>query len=1091
MRTKYFIVRSTSYYVIKVLLISLLLNGFTVYSQCPTPPGDQTSFGQGEWIGYVYTGYTPGSPPAAAFGGTYNGYITETETFNHAFGAGAVSGANLCGTYTDFFAIRYKMEKVFSPGYYRLIFGGDDGYRLSVDGGATYPDSLNPAWNSHGYYTSAPILYLDGTSQLVLDYYEDGGGAQVSFSYELMDCTSTAPTSISGDTELEGCAPSNILTAQGGMLGVGSNYQWGTGTTVGENIIFGQQGVSLTVTAPGHYWVRRVAAYECAGPTAGVVTEVTQIDSTPGDPAVFGDNIWNVYGYTGSNAAVDVSGLTYQGYYTQSTTGFDSDLAWNRNDGNPSETAGWQGCSLPDDNFSFVHKRKGFPCGLYAVTVNDWDDRIRVFIDGQLVFSYDGWSGGAPAGVGVLGNFFLTEDSEIEVKVAEDGGGANAQISFSEVSQVPSTPPTAIIGNSTVCKNAALSLSAQGGSLGTNAYYEWGTGSVGSNVIEGENSSSIVVIPQSDITYWVRITNPCGAATSGVTHGVTVPTPLVYNGAWSGAPDLSTAVEIQSDLVLSSDLQVCSCLVTNNATMTVNSGIDLTIKGKLTVEPGANMVVENNASLRQIDDIINEGNIDVEKNSSELFRQDYTMWSSPVAGQDLYDFSPMTLTNRYYVYGFNGTTGAYMPVNLANNNNSLDFQPGTGYLIRMPNQFGAGNLNNEGYIAGTYSYSYEGNFTGIPNNGTVAVALSILGDRYNSVGNPYASPINVHDFFTENMNNLNAGSALYFWRKKNDSNVNSYATLTWDAYVYNHGVPSGGGEPAEDYSYGGQQWDELFNGTEEMPVDPATWVINPGQGFIVKAAPITEPVVTFTNAMRESAVHNNQFFRNASDQTDAVSRFWLNLTDSQGGFSQTAIVYSSTATLGLDYSRDGMAFSGGPVSLYSIAENNNLSIQARPAFEDGDIVPMGYTAEVAGTFNITLHRKDGVFANGQKVYVKDNTNGTTHDLTASDYSFATEAGSFENRFEIVYTTSALDVNIPSTLENGLVLHKNGKQLKLRAGSAIESMIVYDMLGRIVYQAGNINAEEFSTPDLAVSHQVVLVKTQLANKVTVAKKIIMD
>lgn len=93
----------------------------------------------------------------------------------------------------------------------------------------------------------------------------------------------------------------------------------------------------------------------------------------------------------------------------------------------------------------------------------------------------------------------------------------------------PSVAPTSISGTNAICIGSSTTLTAEGGTLGSGANYEWGTGStVGSNTIVGETSASITVTPSTTTTYWVRITSgtaPCTITTSGVSSAVTVTNP--------------------------------------------------------------------------------------------------------------------------------------------------------------------------------------------------------------------------------------------------------------------------------------------------------------------------------------------------------------------------------------------------------------------------------------------------------------------------------------------------------------------------------------------------------------------------------------
>ena len=63
-------------------------------------------------------------------------------------------------------------------GTYDLTVGGDDGYRLSIVGGNSY---VIDNYTNHPYQTRTVSGALGGSHDLVLEYYQDGGGNRVSF----------------------------------------------------------------------------------------------------------------------------------------------------------------------------------------------------------------------------------------------------------------------------------------------------------------------------------------------------------------------------------------------------------------------------------------------------------------------------------------------------------------------------------------------------------------------------------------------------------------------------------------------------------------------------------------------------------------------------------------------------------------------------------------------------------------------------------------------------------------------------------------------------------------------------------------------
>ena len=162
-----------------------------IYAQACTPAGDETSYGTADtWIGYLYNNLDFTS---------YSGYTTEgtpgSPNFDESFGGDYVNyTTNGCPVYTETFSARYKLTKTFAPGGYQFIVGADDGYRLSLDGGATW---VINHFNAQSYNFSAYSTTLSGTYSIVLEYFEDGGGNRISFSVANA-CISTGDQSIYG-----------------------------------------------------------------------------------------------------------------------------------------------------------------------------------------------------------------------------------------------------------------------------------------------------------------------------------------------------------------------------------------------------------------------------------------------------------------------------------------------------------------------------------------------------------------------------------------------------------------------------------------------------------------------------------------------------------------------------------------------------------------------------------------------------------------------------------------------------------------------------------------------------------------------------
>ncbi len=82
---------------------------------------------------------------------------------------------------SDGFSVRWTGKLVpKETGHYLLSLAGDDGYRLSLDGKVVVDD-----WTDHALRTRGTVTMLEAgrAYDLVLEYYERGGGAAFRFSY--------------------------------------------------------------------------------------------------------------------------------------------------------------------------------------------------------------------------------------------------------------------------------------------------------------------------------------------------------------------------------------------------------------------------------------------------------------------------------------------------------------------------------------------------------------------------------------------------------------------------------------------------------------------------------------------------------------------------------------------------------------------------------------------------------------------------------------------------------------------------------------------------------------------------------------------
>jgi hypothetical protein len=564
------------------------------------------------------------------------------------------------------------------------------------------------------------------------------------------------------------------------------------------------------------------------------------------------------------------------------------------------------------------------------------------------------------------------------------------------------------------------------------------------NTGTGTISGTVAAVVAS-ATYTITATNNYGTTATTVTFAAAPPT---WNGtAWSNTTGPTASLDAIIDGTYSTTTNgafIARKLTVNTGkSLTINSGTKVTVQNE--VISNGSLVVENNANLIQVlgTTNTNTGNITVNRNSSPLLRLDYTLWSSPVAGQNLTAFSPLTSQDPSRFYTYDSAASAYSAI-LLPTLTTTNFAAGTGYLIRMPNTADA-----------VTSTAYAGVFSGVLNNGNVPFTLSTAGG-YTAVGNPYPSVIDANTFITANTANIE--STLYFWRKTNGSGT-AYA-------AYN---PAGG---TATYA----------STTSEVP----NGKIQVGQGFFVQAKSAVTVPAFFTNAMREVSPTSTQFFktRNVADK----DRVWLNLTNTTGVFSQALVAYIADATQGIDI-YDGKYINDSPVALTSNINNEEYSIQGRPAFDPSDVVALTFKTDVAGDYTIAIDHADGLFATGQDVYLVDSATGTETNLKAGAYTFAAAAGTANARFSLKYQKT-LKVDASTFNENNVTVYKNKGTLYVNSGNvAIANIKVYDVQGRLLAELKYVKSTSATISNLKAASQVLVVKiTSQENKV-VTKKVV--
>ncbi|MBU8882733.1 T9SS type A sorting domain-containing protein [Kaistella sp. DKR-2] len=490
--------------------------------------------------------------------------------------------------------------------------------------------------------------------------------------------------------------------------------------------------------------------------------------------------------------------------------------------------------------------------------------------------------------------------------------------------------------------------------------------------------------------------------------------------------------------------------------------------GALTIHPDASVKVEdffmNNAtvddvvvrsggSLVQVADVptlANAGSITAERSVNlTAGRQQYNFLISPVEDQNLKTVYP----GIDYVLYYNEATGKFYA-------SSGVYIKGRGLAVKEANATVSGS-------------SVTGIFKGKPVNGAFSYGIvnsntPDVNRGFNLTGNPYPSTIDLVTLY--GLNNSvpgNLSSTFYFW----DSTANSLTVQQGDAYggeayaLFN--AVSGTGTAATG--------DPGLAGTK-IP----TRYVSAGQGFMVKTN-VAAMNLNFNNSIRTTNSAATDYF--GKEQTK--DRYWLNMKSPANITAHLAVVYFAGGNNGfaMDDSRSML----GSDAVYSIVENEKVAINGRSSFIITDTVPLGGTHFTAGNYTISLGDKEGVFASGQAVYLKDRQAGIITNLSEGSYTFAAVAGESTGRFEIIYSPETIMATDGSVKEE-LQVYRDGHEFVVKAQrEPITDLEVFDTAGRLIYKIQPKSTKAVVDSNL-MSNGVYVLKINQNGRIT-AKKIL--
>ncbi len=499
-------------------------------------PGDPTVYGNNIWNVYVFQG-------AGAYNtATYKGYYTEpllsfnsTNRWANTASPSSASGYQGCvvnplNTWVD-----YKRTN-FTPAVYQIdIPYHDDNAYLFINGVQVF--SHIGCCDSHINVWTGP---LGPTDQVEYRVSQAGGPSSEALTLTVvLPAALTSGTVVPSQTICAGDVPpapfAESVAPTGGCTI--KNYSWDYSTDNGVTwaTISGATAISYTPTTSIYQQTlfRRTVYDVCGNSAVAQPDTVYMNNSAPGNPAVFGNNTWNVYCFQ------DISYSIYAGYYTEPLLTFQTTNRYPATSP-PSTASGYLGCQLINTYYSVSMKRTGFTAGLYQIDVTSDDDYNLIYINGVLVSSLtyptiqnNVWTGN------------LGPTDQIEVRWRNNAGPGQTGVRFTLVTPTPLLPGSIVAYNPNLCYNDLPIINeitpASGGCY---INYTWQSSIDGGTtwtVVAGATGNNFTgtVSPTVNIQYRRVATDICGnvaytAPVSFTQTAGTVGDPTVYgSGVWN------------------------------------------------------------------------------------------------------------------------------------------------------------------------------------------------------------------------------------------------------------------------------------------------------------------------------------------------------------------------------------------------------------------------------------------------------------------------------------------------------------------------------------------------------------------------------
>ena len=176
-------------------------------------------------------------------------------------------------------------------------------------------------------------------------------------------------------------------------------------------------------------------------------------------------------------------------------------------------------------------------------------------------------------------------------------------------------------------------------------------------------------------------------------------------------------------------------------------------------------------------------------------------------------------------------------------------------------------------------------------------------------------------------------------------------------------------------------------------------------------------------------------------------------------------------------------------NFYTLIGSDVFTIQGRAPFVEEDKVSVGFKTSAPGTHSISIATVDGLFENGQNIYLEDKELNVIHDLRQSPYSFFALSGINNGRFVLRYTSGRLSVDDNQFNDSDLFVISDENIQIISNNLKVKNLEIFDVLGRKLISKTNVNSNTIIVDEIVKSNNALIINIILENNIKISRKVL--